>query len=335
MYDELERAVTGRRPSRGLSFLGWFLVVSGIFVVSGAVVAGVALKRVVSGVEAFAREFDVRAATAAGQVLSRLDVGGELLAMEPAAGLAFLQGMEPGHPGPAFLSNRVRSDFGGAGLLNPGIGSRQRSSPRGEVRLEGNEEGGFLVLGSGEEQVRFDLARTGAGGVLTVRSPEGESRFDLERSDRGGTLTIRSDQGQVRLDLVRSDEGGTLHVQGADRSWRVAVGDDAREVPGWVPLHRGMEGAMKPVYSLEGEDRLLGGAAWEGSASPRDLLDFYRGRLEGEGFELEMQHGRRTAGEDEGSLWARHPDSGRVVFVLARGGEGDTRALVGYGEAVR
>jgi hypothetical protein len=335
MYDELERAVTGGRPSRGLSFLGWFLIVSGLFVVSGAVVAGVALKRAVAGVEAFAREFDGRAVAAAEQVLSRLDVGGELLAMEPAAGLAFLQGMEAGDPGSAFLSNRVRSDFGGAGLLNPGAGARQGAARGGGVRLEGNEEGGFLVLGSGDEEVRFDLAKTRDGGFLTVRSPEGESRFDLERSDRGGTLTIRSDQGEVRLDLVRSDEGGTLLVESADRTWRVGVGDEAREVPRWVPLHRGMEGTMKPVYSLEGEERLLGGAAWEGSASPRDLLDFYRGRLEGDGFELEMQHGRRTAGEDEGSLWARHPESGRVVFVLARGGEGDTRALVGYGEAAR
>lgn len=334
MYDELERAVGGGRPRRGWSILGAFLALSALFVVGGVVAAGFAMRSAVSRVESLARSFEAGALSTGAELAARLAGSRELLALEPAGGVAFLRTLDEGDPGAAFLAERIRTDFGRDRFLAPARNLGEQAAGAATEPGEG-DEGGFLVLGSGEDRVRLDFARNPDGGNLTIRSRDGESRFDLVRSEQGGVLTIRSDGEEVRFDLQRSDEGGTLTVESSGETLRVGVGDRARGVPGWVPLLPGMEGALAPVYSLEGGEGVLGGASWEGSASPREVMDIYRTRLQGEGYELEMQHGRRDGTGDEGSLWARNPDTGRVVFVLARGDDGGSRVLLGYGEGER
>jgi hypothetical protein len=50
---------------------------------------------------------------------------------------------------------------------------------------------------------------------------------------------------------------------------------------------------------------------------------------------MEAEHRRSDADRDEGSLWARDDDTGRMVFVAAHRRDGVTKMLLGYGEGTR
>jgi hypothetical protein len=175
--------------------------------------------------------------------------------------------------------------------------------------------------------------------VLSLDPAAGLSYLqDLGSGDPGEAFAARMAEGTLEpfrelRALGRADRGGRLLIESDEATVRLGVGGEASSVPGWVPLFAGMGSGAQPVLSLESGAGVLGAVAWEGSATPGDMLAFYRAELEGQGYALEQQV-RRTAGDvDEGSLWARRESDGRVVFLVARQEAGRTGALLGYGEA--
>ncbi len=358
MYDEFERAVTGR-DHEGLSFLGWLSVAVGTLFALGVVGVGLTAYYVHSHVSEIAEEvsqelvgsmaggLEVDPTGAASAVVERLQAHAQLLATSPDQGLTLLQNLGAGPPSEAFV-DRI---LGGS----PGLfAGRQEFSldPRGPQDGEGSESveihtgdghvrlnlvrddnGGSLVIDSDDGRVRFDLARTADGGFLSIDSEDENVRFDLERAEDGGSLIIRSDDGEVRFDVSHRDGGGTLLIRAGEESLRFGAGSAAEPIPGWVPRMDGMPVAPQPVYSLQASEGLLGAVSWQGDSSPEEVLSFYRGWLERAGFELKAARRERAGGEARCSLWARDQASQRVLFLVAEQETGEaTRVLLGYGE---
>jgi hypothetical protein len=347
MYDEFERAVTGRSKPR-LSFLGAMAILAGLVLVLGAVGLGFAVKRTVDRVQDYARDFaedlDVQPALVAAEMADRLRSHARLASADPEEGLAFLEELGLGDPAEAVLRNMAE------GLSTaPGSVQDEQTLPRNEgdgaslvIDADGEEvrfdlqrspDGGSLVIASDQGQVRMDLARTEDGGSLTIDSDDGQVRFDLIRTDEGGYLTIDSDDGQVRFDLVRGEGGGELRIQTDGEAFRLGLGTEADETPGWVPRPEGAPRSPERIYSLGSDQEFLGAVAWESDQSPEAILDFYRDTLERLGYDFRASH--RLDGEhvSQQSLWAKNQDSGRVVFVVTHQDGGQTKVLLGYGGA--
>ena len=346
MYDEFERAVTGR-SRQGLSFLGWLSIAVGTLFVLGIVGAGLAFVRVKSEVEEIAheirRELEVSPTVATDAVVERLESHATLLSVSPDEGVSLLQNVSPESPGDAFMEEF----FGGTLNLFPeapeiasGIRDQVRDGlveigsggERLRMDLVRGDEGGSLVIQSDEGQVRLDLRKTADGGYLAIDSEEGEVRFDLVERENGGALIVNSREGEVRFEVEGGDDGGTMVVRTDDTTLRFGAGEEAQAMPGWVRRVEGMPEGPRKVYSLSSERGFMGAVAWQGDGSARDILTFYRDWLEGEGYELRAQHRTREGRSEVSSLWARHQERGRVVFLVVGQERGHTEVLLGYGQ---
>ncbi|NJD20162.1 MAG: hypothetical protein FIA95_12875, partial [Gemmatimonadetes bacterium] len=107
MYDEFERAMTGRSSSGGMSVLGWLAAGFGFFFLVGLGGIGFAIHRAVNQVDHLVQEFDGGARLAALALLADLQAQKELISMDPDRGLDFLRGLEgvrtPAHTVPLLL----------------------------------------------------------------------------------------------------------------------------------------------------------------------------------------------------------------------------------------
>ena len=346
MYDEFERAVTGKSGGR-LSFLGWLSIALGTLFALGVVGAALTAVHVRSQVAEIAHviqhELKAHPTLAAEAMVERMQSHASLLSVPPEEGVTILQDLGSGSPEEAFMSEF----FGGTLELFPegqefveGLKEQAREglmeikSDRGKISMDliRGEDGGSLVIDSEDGQVRFDLQKTEDGGFLAIDSDEGQVRFDLIKRDGGGSLVINSDDGQVSFDVMGGDNGGSMVIKTDDATLRFGAGDEAEAMPGWVRRMDGMPSDPQRVYSLTSEEGFMGAVAWEGDGSPAEVLSFYRDWLEGEGYELRAEHRLHEEGNDQSSLWARNEDTGRVVFLVAGLEEGMTKILLGYGE---
>jgi hypothetical protein len=349
MYDEFERAVTGKSGER-LSFLAWLSIALGTLFALGIVAAGLTAVRVRSHVAEIAHvvqhELEAHPTLAAEAMVKKIEAHASLLSIPPEEGITLLQDLGSGPPAEAFMEDF----FGGSWELFPGgeeiiqdlkdkarEGLLEVKSDGGKVRMDliRGENGGSLVIDSDDGQIRFDLRKTEDGGFLAIDSDEGQVRFDLIKSDGGGSLVINSEDGQVRFDVQGGDSGGTMVIRTDDATLRFGAGDEAEAMPEWVRRIDGMPADPQRVYSLTSNQGFMGAVAWEENATPTEVLAFYREWLQGEGFELRAEHRQREEGSDQASLWARNEEAGRVVFLVAGLDEGMTEILLGYGERQR
>lgn len=349
MYDEFERAVTGKNGAR-LSFLAWLSIALGTLFVLGIVAAGLTAVRVRHHVSDIAHviqhELDAHPTVAAEAMLERMESHASLLSVSPEEGVTMLQDLGSGSPEEAFMSEF----FGGTLELFPegqefveGLkdqvkeGLLEVKGDHGKVSMDliRGEDGGSLVIDTEDGQVRFDLKKTDDGGFLAIDSDEGQVRFDLIKKEGGGSLVIDSDDGRMTFDVMGGDNGGSMVIRTDDATLRFGAGDEADAMPDWVRRLDGMPADPQRVYSLASEEGSMGAVAWEGDWSPADVLSFYRQWLEEAGYEIKAERRLREEGNDQSSLWARNEDDGRVVFLVAGLDEGMTKILLGYGEAER
>ncbi len=346
MYREYERAVTGR-SGEGLSFMGWITVALGTLFALGAVGAGLAAVHLHNRVEHVARtvvrELDVRPAVLAAEAVTRMESHTRLLSLDPGEGLTYLDDIPMDAPPEDFFREVVGGDLwrslGGERVTQAFREVEKRGSAaiqggEGEVKIDlvRGDDGGSLVIRSGEEAVRFDLVKTDRGGSLAIDSRDGQVRFDLVKTDQGGSLILHSREGEVRFDLVEGEDGGALVVRSDEGTLRFGAGEAAEPMPGWVPRMEGMPSRPRGVYSLTAADGSLGAVTWQSDASTGEVLEYYRGVLEGDGYELKARQRLRNQEGSQGSLWARNQATGRLVFVVADQAQGETKVLLGYGE---
>ena len=349
MYDEFERAGTGRSTSGGMSVLGWVAAGFGFFFLVGLVGIGFAIHRAVSDVGDMAREFEVGTRLADHALLADLEAQRELVSMDPDRGLDFLRGLESGDPAEAFLGQVVRGTFAPGHFGRHAPHAPQAPEPPAPPDVPGvpnvadvadvadvpdvpaPPDAPFIV-GSSDRPVRVAVERSGGHRSLVINADGEQVRFDLVRTGDGGFLTIDSDDGSVRFDLVKGDEGAQLVIRADDETVRLGVGDEAQVMPAWVPRFEGMPEQPRPIYSFEGPEGTLGAVSWSGSAGPEDILAYYRSELEAQGYDIRAEARATDEGAEQGAFWGRSETDGRVVFVVAHAEDGGTKVLLGYGE---
>lgn len=335
MYDEFERAMTGRTPRKGMSILGWLAAGFAFVFMVGVVGAAFAVNRTVHRVrDEFVRNYDVASGLKGLAGLADTEAQTRLLSMDPAEGLDFLSSLDGENPAEAFTEAMVRGGFDLSRLeelSRRGDGRASLSAEDVRVDLDKARDGGSLVIQAGDEEIRFDVGRTDGGGFLTIASPDGQTRINLVGQEDGGYLSIDSDDGNVRFDLRKQGDGGQLVIRTDDETVRLGVGDGAEDMPGWVPAF-GLPPRPRPVYSLDSEEGVLGAVAWETDATPAEVLSGFFDELEAQGYEVQDRYRHTDDGSDEASFWARNTTDHRMVFVVAHQEQGDTQVLLGYGQ---
>ncbi len=325
MYDEYERAVTGK-PKRGLPVWGWALIVVAFLFMFGAVGIGIAANRVAKKVH---REFSGDFADELAEELAGLEIelAEELegldseIADEVAAALAEVQ-------------HELNAEFGeDTGRFASDLLSRIQ--PRLE-RLLGDPQAGLAFLQDlGSQEYSEKALREVLEGSLRIRTEDGELTADLWRGEDGGSLVIDTPDGEeIRIDLAKQDGGGELVIKTEEKVVRFGAGTAAAGLPGWVPPVRGMPDHPKHLFSAEADEGGLGAVSWETDRSPQAVLDFYRLELEEAGYVLREEHSAHNHGEFGGGFWAENKADGRVVFMAVGEEDGMTRILLGYGEEV-
>ena len=295
MYDEFERAVTGK-PKQGIPVFGWVLIVLAFLFMFGVVGVGFAAHTIANKVRhEFSGEFTAELADELADL--KIELAGDLEGLDPD----LLSRLEP-HLG------RI--------MGNPAFGMALMED-----------------LGSSEysEKALRDILE----GSLSIRTEDGELTADLWRGEDGGSLVIESpDGGELTIDLVRADGGGSLVIRSEEKVMEFAAGSEAQGLPGWVPAARGMPDTPKPLFSMMSEDGALGAVSWETDESPEAILDFYRETLADDGYRIREEHSSSRHGKMDGGFWAENDDEDRVVFVAASEEDGVTKVLLGYGEEI-
>jgi len=323
MYDEFERAVTGK-SREGLPAFGWILIVLAFLFLFGIVGAGFAAHRVARKIH---REVSRHQAAELARELNGLDaeIAAELegldteIAAEVAAALAEVEAELGGQLG------EESRDFT-ATILS-------RIQPRLE-RLAGDPDSGLSLLqhlGSSDYPER--ALRDVLEGSLRIRTEEGELTADLWKGEDGGSLVIETPDGEeIRIDVAKEEGGGELVIRTEEKVVRFGAGTAAEGLPGWIPKVRGMPSDPTHLFSALSDEGGLGAVSWETDRSPGAVLDFYRRELEDSGYRIREEHSARRHGTFEGGFWAEQDAHDRVIFIAVSKEDGKTRVLLGYGE---
>lgn len=163
MYDEYERAMTGRSRS-GMGLMGWIgvgLATSALVMVGVGVAGAIFVKHRMAD---FQEAWNASPAVTVADMLARLDPALESLDPAGANDVATLRDARSGETASFDFQDLVRGD----------LRIQDRDGRDVSVRLRGDENGGSLVVNADGERVSFDLVRQGDGAHLVIRSSDGD-----------------------------------------------------------------------------------------------------------------------------------------------------------------
>jgi hypothetical protein len=322
MYDEFERAVTGK-PKKGIPVFGWVLIVVAFLFMFGIFGAGFAAHRMA---HRFERQFSEEFAADLAEELEDLEVelAEELSGLEVEIAAEVADAL-------AEVEMELAREFGdGSALMAADLLSKIQ--PRLE-RLIGDPEAGLAFLQDiGSRDYSDKALREVLEGSLKIRTEDGELTADLWRGEDGGSLVIESPEGEVQIDLVKEDGGGELVIRTEEKLLRFGAGTAAEGLPRWVPRARWMPEDPTHLFSAVSDEGGLGAVSWETGRPPLAVLDFYRHELEDSGYRIREEHSAHDTGEMEGGFWAENKAEDRIVFIAASDESGVTKVILGYGE---
>lgn len=326
MYDEFERAVTGK-PKKGIPVFGWILIVVAFLFMFGIVGVGFAAYKTASMVK---REFSGQVSGELARELAEVErelavelrgIDGEI-ATEIAAALREARSeLEAnfGDEAPAYathLLSRMGSDLNEV-LENPAMGLA-------------------ILQDLGSSDHPENALRDVLEGSLRIRTGDGQVGADLWSGEDGGSLVIQGTDGEkLTLDLVRADEGGALIIRSPEGTMRLGAGSEAAGLPDWVATMDRIPDDPIPLFSMQSDDGALGAVSWTTVDAPEAVMGAYRESLSADGYRIRQDYSSRSNGEVDMGFWAENRETDRVVFLSASREDGMTRILLGYGEEVR
>jgi hypothetical protein len=169
-------------------------------------------------------------------------------------------------------------------------------------------------------------------GTITVRHTKTGEIVTVSLQDlKEGRIKFTTDEGEVSVEATGDAEQGTLNVSRGDETWKLKTGvDTTAEIPEWVPVAPGAE--VESPHVVESEGKLSGGFQLRSPESVDATAEFYRARLETDGFEVRVNSFAIGEG-DSGAVVTGSKDEGqRSVTAMIRTDEGATRVVVSYQE---
>jgi len=196
-----------------------------------------------------------------------------------------------------------------------------------DVTVVETDEGAERVVirfGDEGELVTVDLAQA------LDRVREGV-RFEGEASESGGRIRIRTSDGETRIELRGDGDGGFLRIDSPDGEMRFRAGDEAGELPNWVPVYPGAR-VRDLLFSQKSETGRAGAVVLSTDAAAADVVAWYEDRLDGAGYRTSVV----VVGPDRGRLEVTSGgdgDDGRKLSVVAgRDDDGSGLIFLLYGE---
>ncbi len=341
MYDEFERALTGRPAKSGLSPFGWVLAGAGLLAAVGVVGAGVVAFDVAHRVERVQHRFERMhhriggvPTAVLGSMTARLARMPDLVSMDPERGVAMLADLD----GSGDRSDLLRSLMGADVRLPDGSAHPDApaapDAPAGPDAPTGPAApvAPTPSVAPAAPAAPNVPALAADGGSVHIRSDRGDVAIRLRRTDGAGFLTIDSDKGHVRFDLRGDDDGGRLDISTDDGQVAIALGHEADGRPGWVDHLYAVPSGADPVLSLSSDQAQMGAVAWKGDEAPGAVLVGAQSALEAQGYQVRVRDSFRQGDVEHAALWARNETDGRMVFVVAHREHRRTNVLLGYGE---
>ncbi len=192
------------------------------------------------------------------------------------------------------------------------------------VETDVEDEQVTLRFGDGGELVTVDLAQA------VEQALEG-IRFEGEADESGGRLSFQTSDGETRIELRGNDDGGFLHISSPDGDVLFGAGDEAADLPDWVPVYPGAR-VKDQLFSKRTETGRAGAVALTTEASAGDVVAWYADALEDEGFESVVVKGSRG---DRGHLEVTSGRDGerKLSVVAGRDHDGSGTIVLFYHEA--
>jgi uncharacterized protein YneF (UPF0154 family) len=169
-------------------------------------------------------------------------------------------------------------------------------------------------------------------GTITVRNSKTGEVITVNFEDiEEGKFSFTTDEGEITVDASEMEESGSIKVTNDDGGVIFSTGGAVTEdVESWVPVFPGCEPSNR--HSMRTEEEMSGGFELETSAPIAEALDYYRNKLEEEGYEVAVN--TFTQDDSEGGMVnGSHSEKGRnVVAIFSSEGGGPTKIVVSYSE---
>lgn len=164
-------------------------------------------------------------------------------------------------------------------------------------------------------------------GTITVRDKKSGEETTLNLSDiKEGRIEIKSDKGSVTMDGT----GMTVEDEKGETSTFTA-GAGAGDIPDWVPIYPG--GNAQGNFLGTTAEGSSGIVTVNTSDSAEKVLEFYKGKLEGDGYTVQ-QSTTNSNGEVSGIVSGTTADEKRTLAIVVSPSSGGTGndAVINYSE---
>lgn len=166
-------------------------------------------------------------------------------------------------------------------------------------------------------------------GTITIRNKKTGEVLTMDAEDvKNGRIRFRNEKGEeVTFEGKGEGKDGQFKISTREGEATFGAGAEAN-LPSWLAEYPG--GESQGAYSSTEGDAVAGGYTFQTPDSVQEVIDFYKARLEGEGFKVTtstFQQDGRTAG---GSLSGEGSRGRETHLGLLRGDDGRTVVTVTY-----
>ena len=214
--------------------------------------------------------------------------------------------------GAAFLGGRFLKSKAAEFEKNPALAAAK-------IAVQANPE--LEVVESDEDEGTLTIRNTKTGEVVTMNAK------DIEE----GKLTFSTKEGTTTFDGSNAGDGGTLKVT-TDKGEQVVFGATAgapKNLPSWVPLYADAKfEAAYDATTAEGRNAMF---TVTSADSVDQVAEFYQSKLVAAGLKIERSS-YETAGNKAIMLVGKTDDDKRTVNVTVASNDGQTQAMVNFGE---
>ena len=165
--------------------------------------------------------------------------------------------------------------------------------------------------------------------VLAAANPDVEI---VSEDDGAGTVTVRDRKtGKTMTWNLDQAKHGSLTITAEDGDGKQATVEfgpgSADKLPSWVPLYPGAKAQGAFAVAGNGSEGAGGNFSFTTSDSPERLLSYYQDKVQ----ELGMRVQVKKITPEGGTITATDEDRGRSLYIIVRGGSGETMVKVTYG----
>jgi hypothetical protein len=170
-------------------------------------------------------------------------------------------------------------------------------------------------------------------GTLTIRNTKTGEVVTMNAEDiQEGKITFTTKEGTSSVDFSGGEEGGSMTVtdEKGETATFSAGAAAPTDLPSWVPAYPG--GTTQGVFrSSTAQEQTASFTVQTGDAAG-EVLDFYKGELEGAGFTVQSSSFETNGKIAGGTVTGTSADEKRTVNVIvsSQDGQGGAQAVVSF-----